>query len=339
MKFSLILPVYGVEKYIGRCIESCCTQHDFPSDDFELIIVDDESPDNSISVARGVLDKYPTINFKIITRPNGGLSAARNTGLEHAIGDYIWFVDSDDYIVSNALKTLSDALTEHPGCEIVSFGYATVYPNKRIEHQLPVSLRNKTTDGFYFLKNNKFLSACSRIYSHKFLKSVAIRFTEGILWEDGEFNLKVLSLTKKHYGLGCNLYNYLRHPNSISTGRHLIRTLDSNLKIFDNHCKWVDSHDFNSITQLPVLATFLSRSIIFTLAGIPELHNSALEKHYFQQIKNRAKQFYNFASICDDPNIRRVRILFKLSPVFSAWILHRRMNGIMKPDSIHIEAK
>ena len=86
MLLSLILPVYNVEAYLGRCIESCLNQ-DLPKSEYEIIVVIDGSPDNSIDVAKRYQEKNK--NIKIVTRENGGLSAARNTGVQVASGDYV----------------------------------------------------------------------------------------------------------------------------------------------------------------------------------------------------------------------------------------------------------
>ena len=110
MLLSLILPVYNVEEYLGRCIESCLNQ-DLPKSEYEIIVVIDGSPDNSIDVAKRYQKKNK--NIKIITRENGGLSAARNTGLQVASGDYVWFIDSDDAITENSLKGIYEEMTRH----------------------------------------------------------------------------------------------------------------------------------------------------------------------------------------------------------------------------------
>ena len=331
MKFSLILPVYGVEKYIAACIESCCRQTGISTDDYQLVIVDDQSPDASIEVARSVLDNYSDVNYKIITRKNGGLSAARNTGLANADGDYIWFVDSDDYIESNALATLADAIATHPQSQIISFGYNTIYPGQTIKQSLPPAVTSTKTDGFTYLKHCKFLSAWSRIYSRKHLLDTGVKFTEGILWEDGEFNVKLLSLTNNHFGLEECLYNYLRRAQSISTGKHVERTLQSNLSIFDSHWQWLTSHDFDATTQKPILATFVARSIIFTLAGIPEL-NKERQKFFYNEIARRKKYFVKAARIADDSKIRMLRHAVIFAPRLTAALMHYRMQRLLKND-------
>ena len=94
--FSIIIPIYNVEKYLVQCIESVLNQ-DY--DDYELILVDDGSPDNCGEICDSYLNKNS--NIRVIHKKNGGISDARNTGLKEAKGDYVIFIDSDDYICDN----------------------------------------------------------------------------------------------------------------------------------------------------------------------------------------------------------------------------------------------
>lgn len=90
-KLSIIIPMYNVDQYIGKCLDSCLKQ-DISKDEYEIIVVDDESPDNSSSIVEEYMKN--NMNIRLIYRKNGGLSAARNTGLKEAKGEYIWFVAS-----------------------------------------------------------------------------------------------------------------------------------------------------------------------------------------------------------------------------------------------------
>lgn len=105
---SVIVPVYNAEKYIKRCIESILNQ---TCNDLELILIDDGSPDN----CGAICDEYATKDsrIKVFHQNNGGVCAARNTGLDHAVGEYISFVDSDDYLESNALEILYGDIVSH----------------------------------------------------------------------------------------------------------------------------------------------------------------------------------------------------------------------------------
>ena len=105
IKLSIIIPVYNIEKYIGRCIESCLKQ-DIPINEYELLIIDDGSQDDSMTIVRQYAHQY--CNIRYIEQTNAGPSVARNRGILEAKGEYLWFIDGDDDIQENTLKRLSE---------------------------------------------------------------------------------------------------------------------------------------------------------------------------------------------------------------------------------------
>ena len=111
IKISIVIPIYNVEHYIGRCAESVLNQK-LSKDEYEVIFVNDGTKDNSVEVLNKAIDfeKYP--NFYVYNKENGGLSSARNFGLDKAHGDYVWFVDSDDWIEPNCLAKIVKKLNE-----------------------------------------------------------------------------------------------------------------------------------------------------------------------------------------------------------------------------------
>ena len=117
MRLSIIIPAYNVDQYLDRCIESCESQ-DIHQNDYEIIIVNDGSCDKSLNIANALANKYSNVN--VISQENQGLSIARNTGMTLAKGNYIWFVDSDDYIVKNCVGSVL-ALCEKNDLDIPSF--------------------------------------------------------------------------------------------------------------------------------------------------------------------------------------------------------------------------
>ena len=112
-KISLIVPVYNVEDFVARCLNSLLEQN-MSYEDYEIIIVNDGSTDSSLEIIQPYLEKYP--NCKLIDKPNGGLSSARNAGLNVALGEYIWFVDSDDFIMPNLLDEIGRASCRERVC-------------------------------------------------------------------------------------------------------------------------------------------------------------------------------------------------------------------------------
>ena len=100
VKLSIIIPVYNTEEYLPRCLNSCLEQ-DLPANEYEIIAINDGSSDNSLQILNAYALKYP--NIRVINQENRGLGATRNRGLNLAIGEYIWFVDSDDWVLENCL--------------------------------------------------------------------------------------------------------------------------------------------------------------------------------------------------------------------------------------------
>ena len=103
MLLSFVIPVYQVEDYVADCLYSICRQKVDGTDWFEVICVNDGSKDKSLDLVKRVACEYPDIRFKIIDKENGGVSVARNIGINNAEGEYLWFVDSDDVILQGAL--------------------------------------------------------------------------------------------------------------------------------------------------------------------------------------------------------------------------------------------
>ena len=131
MRLSIVMPMYNVEKYIDKCIQSCIQQPPFQlSKDYEIVCVDDGSPDNSGTIADGYSLNNP--GLRVVIQDNQGLSEARNTGLSHAKGDYVWFVDSDDWIEPDALKNIFPYLKD--GLDLLEIQYQNVYEDGRVEN-------------------------------------------------------------------------------------------------------------------------------------------------------------------------------------------------------------
>lgn len=125
-KFSFIIPVYNAEHFLPRCIDSILNQS-FP--DFEILLIDDGSTDKSASIC----DEYSKQDSRIhvIHQPNSGVSSARNIGIEKAKGEWIWFVDSDDYILNNSLYKISQYLNDNSNYDLYLFSYKEIRGNKQ----------------------------------------------------------------------------------------------------------------------------------------------------------------------------------------------------------------
>lgn len=130
MKLSIIVPVYNVEQYVRKCILSIINQDDDLFKTIELVIVNDGTKDKSVEQIEDLVEKYD--NIILINQKNAGLSVARNNGMNVAKGDYVWFVDSDDWISSDAIKVLQPYLDNKN--DLVPFAYTQVTENCETLH-------------------------------------------------------------------------------------------------------------------------------------------------------------------------------------------------------------
>lgn len=209
---SVIIPVYNVEKYLNRCVDSVLAQ-DY--DNYEIILVDDGSTDSSGMICDELADANEKI--RVIHQKNAGLSAARNTGIENAASEKLFFLDSDDYIEKDALSILNKLLEESDADEAIG-GTVNVYGDWREETNQEI----KTYEGTGIEILGKQLAgwevpatSCGKLY-----KKSAIgenRFPVGKIFEDAYFLPKLMIPLKKVVGTTKPLYIYYHRPDSITT--------------------------------------------------------------------------------------------------------------------------
>lgn len=322
MLFSLILPVHNVELYIEKCLLSCLQQDNFSPRNYELIIVDDESPDKSIEIAENIILLFPDHNIKIIGRKNGGLSAARNTGLNYAQGEYIWFIDSDDWVASTALHDLSIILDKFPEQDIVTFTHRTVYSDGRIS--TATEGNNYQGTGLDFLSKNSFLSACCCVYSSFFLNKFNLKFKEGMLWEDSEFNLRAYSFAQKHYFYNKPLYYYLRRANSITTTGTSLKMVNSRFQKIESLNKFLLENNAGSF-QRKIISKDLAITLVSAVAGFPDLE-SKIKKEFRKRIAKKKTFYYSFFYKSQDLKLKIVG----LAVVFMTPLAEKGLRVLIK---------
>lgn len=222
MRFSIILPVYKVEKYLRPCVDSILSQ---TYQDFEIILVDDASPDSCPQIC----DEYATKDkrVKVIHKVNGGLSSARNAGLDIAQGDYIIFIDSDDWW--DDLEALSKIATrlEETGVDILIFGMKKYFMQRNSfgDVRCPKVLSEEKGDSFmlHYMRNNIFVAcACDKVVRRDFIEDKKLRFVEGQLSEDIEWCARLLLNNPRISVLSECFYVY-RQGNSGSISSNITR--------------------------------------------------------------------------------------------------------------------
>ena len=216
---SVILPIYRVEKYIKACIRSVLAQS---YRDFEVILVDDGSPDDSAQMAEDLLKADGSVPYQVIHTENRGVSAARNTGLAAAAGDYVIMVDSDDVLSVDFLQEFADMMQQHPDLDVYSCGFSVVDENHwqtfaETEAQVETLTWSRAQEVF-FDRSLRFLLP-TLMLRRSFLEDANIRFDEAVRYsEDVQFIWRCLAYNRKTL---CHshkkLYNYILHPGSTMT--------------------------------------------------------------------------------------------------------------------------
>lgn len=226
MTVSIIIPVYNVSPYIERCLQSVVNQ---TYTDLECILVDDCGSDNSIDLAQAFIDGYMgNITFTILHHTkNKGLSAARNTALRHAKGEFVYFLDSDDTITPDCIESLIAKALEHPDVDFVqgnilderadisSYGWHTLLPEYCDNH-------DKLEKYILFVV---VTSACNKLLKLSFLTEHQLFFPEGIIHEDMYWNFFLTKYTRAVSFVNKGTYMYYINPNSIVT------SIDNNMRI------------------------------------------------------------------------------------------------------------
>lgn len=309
MILSIIVPMYNVERYIDRCLDSCFRQN-ISTNEYEIIAINDGSKDNSLAIA----EKYAVAhsNIHVYSKTNGGLSSARNFGIEKANGDYIFFLDSDDWIADNSLqRVINKLISERPDVLCICssrtdgncFYDITSFTDTRIKTG-PESL-------------NRTFNPCApfSIVRRDYLNEKNIRFVNGIYHEDSEYTPRVHYLASKISYLNGVVYYYFVNPNSIQTTPHPQKSYD----YVDPVCVNLSMFQNNVIKQYkPFFDYQISLNLNNALSEM--LLNSNQERATFQQFLDDYKYLYKH--LCRS-NILKYKIegfLFKLFPKHSLSI-------------------
>lgn len=212
---SIIVPIYNAEKYLHQCIDSLLSQG-LKSEEYEIILVNDGSTDKSLSIC----EHYKSLNsnITIINQSNAGVSAARNQGINHAIGEYICFVDADDYLVPNGLSYLLSHY-DYKQCDILRY-WSTILYNEKDRNQDCTGEELFRGTGWEFIENNGLETFCiCYLYNNNFIKRNKIQFAPYTIGEDFLFISSVLLTNSSIISTSSNIYRYVIHPQSATTTR------------------------------------------------------------------------------------------------------------------------
>lgn len=286
MQFSFIVPIYNVANYLNKCIESLECQQGV---EYEVILVDDGSTDQSGKMCDDFCKKYS--NIKVIHKRNGGLSEARNVGIKMAKGEYILFVDGDDYIASNSLKKIEEIVFKCNKPDIICLELIKFFENS----EKIIEMKDGIDENIYNLKDSSLYeylaclpkypaSACTKAIKRELFLHCDLYFIQGILSEDLEWCIR-LFLSAKTFAYCSAPYYFYRQARAGSISNTL-----SEKKVRDitnTFIKWVDyAKGLQDFSQKKMVCSYMEYIFRFLILGYKTIPTEA-QKELKRILKTR----------------------------------------------------
>ena len=287
MKVSVIVPVYNTEIYLRKCLESLVHQ---TLHDFEVIIVNDGSTDSSSTIIAEYMQKYPYI--KAFNKQNGGMSSARNVGLDYATGEYIAFVDSDDYVEMTFLERMYEKIKETES-DVVICGYYAITEKDR---ELIKCHMNLSPD-----QKVEFLLSPPMVWNKMFKKEIfdKLRFKQDIFYEDLDICLKMVNYINRVSFVDDALYDYyVQHSGSVMTQKSFNNHLLDIFTVLEENKKLLEGTYYREMEYIYIIHLLRTATLRFldypnTLEYLVKINNTM--SNTFPNW--RENQYYNETSI------------------------------------------
>lgn len=297
---SVVVPIFNVEKYLTECIESILNQ---TYKDFELILVNDGSTDNSLKICNEYLKKDERI--RVINKENGGLSSARNSGIEVAKGEYIAFIDSDDLINENMFEKMMKIAIEK-NADIVQCNYQEFYDESEINSNIDISNEIEELNNIEalhkFYENGK--SACAVVAWNKIYKTKLfndVRYPFGRVHEDVFTTHKLLYKANKIICIKDKFYYYRQRANSITTNKYNKKRLDI-LDAIEERANFLKNIVGNEELYNLEIRNY-SYNIMLSYSKYKESNPN--DEATLKEIKERAKRMFKKFMKCKKISIKR----------------------------------
>ena len=316
MKLSFIVPIYNTAKYLPKCIDSLLNQ-DIPHSDYQIILVNDGSTDNSLSICEEYKEKYP--NIILLSQKNAGQSSARNLGMTQAEGDYIWFVDSDDFIEHHCIGECLEICYQQD-LDILMFRANEIEENYKIIRPLQYFPESETASVFLgktFLTSPQLFNCIPfYIYRYQFLKEKEITFYEGIYHEDNEVLPKIFYSAKRILGYNKVLYYVYLRSNSTIRSVNPKKAFDL-IKVAESLTNY--TVNYVDLEYHPVFCNFISRAVNASL-----LNTLVIDKESCKQLQqawyHHHRDIFKWMKKSQNKKYRIEGYLFSLFPRHIGWI-------------------
>lgn len=315
MFISFIVPAFNVADYLQRCIDSVYSQN--IGDSFEVIIINDGSTDNTRQIAEELINSGRYQNLKVINQSNMGSSVARNTGISQASGDYIWCIDSDDWIQKNSLSKIFEYFHNY-NPDIFFINLLKIYPDgiEKIEANQFLPKGIIITGAEAIIANYQPASACSAIIKRSFIQSNDLAFFPQLYHQDVEFMYRAVALAKEVIFSDFVPYVYEVHPNSTTTSLNqnkIIKRLTDDAIIADSFKNFSKTLS-NTLLRKRIenQAKFIAIGSIYSLLINPNHQNSTIRNHVVHKFRELGLFPLKFPSI----GIKRMFLTFFLNVRF-----------------------
>ncbi len=277
IKVSIIVPVYNVENYVGKCLQSLVNQ---TLEGIEIIVVNDGSTDNSKELIKKFMKENISSNIIYVEKENGGLSDARNYGMKYAKGEYIAFLDSDDYVENTMYEKLyNKAISEN--ADYVECDFYWVYPNKKKEDK-----------GFRYTNKKEMFVHARVVAWNKLIKRDVIKekFPYGMHYEDVEFFYKLLPNITKFACVEEPLIYYIQRENSL-VNKQGIETAQI-FEVLDNVIKYYKEKDLYNVYKDEIEYTYTRLLLCSSLKRIKNIQDKEIrEKLIYETWGNLNSKF------------------------------------------------
>ena len=294
-KFSIIIPVYNVEEYIKRCLDSVNNQ---TFKDYEVIVVNDGTEDNSMKIVKDY--DVVTINQK-----NQGLSMARNNGVKKTKGEYILFLDSDDYLEEETLENINEALSSNP--DLVRFQIKEVEDSNVKEYPEEPFTNLNGEEAFKRISNYHFVENawCYAIKKEYYLEN-NFEFKKGTIHEDFGLMPLIIIKAKKVTSIPYIGYNYVQRPNSIMGNKDYDKTIKKVEDMY-NHYKYLLEEIDKTNLDKTYFKSFIANSILLKICD--------LNKKEYKEYLNKLRKERVFDNLLTNNFVRKIkRIIIGISP-------------------------
>ena len=298
-KFSIIMPGYNVEDYIERAVKSVLNQS---FSDYELIIVNDGSTDNTKEICNSFKDK----RISVIHKKNGGLSDARNEGVKKAKGEYIIFIDSDDYWDKDLLKEINKSLENNP--DLVRFQIREVTDKNEKTDYKETPFKNKSgEEAFELITKYHFVeNAWAYAIKREYYLKEKFEFKKGAIHEDYGLTPLIIIKASKVNSISYIGYNYCIRSNSLMTNKDYEK-IKKKVKDFYEHYLYLNKEIDKINVNKTIFRSFIANSVILKICE--------LKGKDYKEYKNKLKQDKVLDNILSDTLSRKIKkLIIKISP-------------------------